>query len=63
MCIRDRVTVYVREGNETVERYKTMVSEGKVGVEYLDHASELEESVTKYHRVAMNEIARTALAA
>ena len=57
------VTVYIREGNETVKRYKTMVSEGKVGVEYLDHASDLEESVTKYHRVAMNEIARTALAA
>ena len=57
------VTVYVREGNETVKRYKTMVSEGKVGVEYLDHASELEEVVSRYHRVAMKEVARTALAA
>ena len=42
------VTVYVREGNETVERYKTMVSEGKVGTEYLDHARELNNSVTKW---------------
>ena len=57
------VTVYVREGNETVERYKTMVSEGKVGAEYLDYARELEESVTKWMRVAMKRIARTALAA
>ena len=57
------VTVYVREGNETVERYKKMVSEGKVGVEYLDYASELEEVVSRYHRVAMKEVARTALAA
>ena len=57
------VTVYVREGNKTVERYKTMVSEGKVGAEYLDYASELEELVTKYHCVAMKEVARVALAA
>ena len=59
----DLTTVYVREGNETVERYKTMVSEGKVGAEYLDHASELEELVTKYHCAAMKEVARVALAA
>ena len=39
------VTVYIREGNETVERYKTMVSEGKVGVEYLEYARELKNSV------------------
>ena len=57
------VTVYVREGNETVERYKTMVSEGKVGDEYLDYASELEVLVSKYHRAAMKGIARTAIAA
>jgi len=57
------VTVYVREGNETVKRYKTMVSEGKVGVEYLDHASELEEVVTKWHRLGIAEVARTALTA
>ena len=57
------VTVYVREGNETVKRYRKMVSEGKVGAEYLDYARELEESVTKWMRVAMKRIARTALAA
>ena len=39
------ITVYVREGNETVERYKTMVSEGKVGTEYLEYARELKNSV------------------
>ena len=56
-------TVYVREGNETVKRYRKMVSEGKVGAEYLDYARELEESVTKWMRVVMKRIARTALAA
>ena len=57
------VTVYVREGNETVKRYRKMVSEGRVGDEYLDYASELEEVVSRYHRAAMKEIARNALAA
>ena len=57
------VTVYVREGNETVERYRKMVSEGKVGDEYLDYASELEEVVSRYHRAAMKGIVRDALAA
>ena len=59
----DLVTVYIREGNETVKRYRTMVSEGRVGTEYLDYASELEEVVSRYHRAAMKEIARNALAA
>ena len=57
------VTVYIREGNETVKRYRTMVSEGRIGDEYLDYASELEKVVLRYHRAAMKEIARTALAA
>ena len=57
------VTVYIREGNKTVKRYRTMVSEGRVGAEYLDYASELEEVVSRYHRAAMKEIARNALAA
>ena len=56
------VTVYIREGNETVKRYRKMVSEGRVGDEYLDYASELEEVVSRYHRAAMKEIARNALA-
>ena len=59
----DLVTLYVREGNETVKRFRTMVSEGRVGDEYLDYASELEEVVSRYHRAAMKEIARNALAA
>ena len=57
------VTVYIREGNETVKRYRTMVSEGRVGAEYLDYASELEEMVSRYHRAAMAIVARNALAA
>ena len=57
------VTVYIREGNETVKRYRTMVSEGRVGAEYLDYASELEEVVSRYHRAAMAIVARNALAA
>ena len=57
------VTVYIREGNETATRYRKMVSEGRVGDEYLDYASELEKVVLRYHRAAMKEIARTALAA
>ena len=57
------VTVYIREGNETVTRYRKMVSEGRVGDEYLNFASELEEVVSRYHRAAMKEVARDALAA
>ena len=57
------VTVYIREGNETVTRYRKMVSEGRIGDEYLDYASELEKVVSRYHRAAMKEIARNALAA
>ena len=57
------VTVYIREGNETVARWKRMVSEGRLSDEYLDHASELDEVVSRYHRDAMKEVARTALAA
>jgi len=57
------VTVYIREGNETVTRYRKMVSEGRVGAEYLDYASELEEVVSRYHRAAMATVARDALAA
>ena len=52
----DLVTVYIREGNETVTRYRKMVSEGRIGDEYLDYASELEEVVSRYHRAAMSEV-------
>ena len=57
------VTVYIREGNETVKRYRTMVSEGRVGAEYLDFAAELRVLVTKWNRAAMATVARDALAA
>jgi len=59
----DLVTVYIREGNATVRRYRNMVAEERVGIEYLDYASELEILVTKYHRAAMKVVAREALAA
>ena len=57
------VTVFIREGNDTVVRWKRMVSEGRLTDEYLDHASELEEVVSRYHRAAMKGIVRDALAA
>lgn len=45
------VTVYIREGNETVTRYRKMVSEGRIGDEYLDYANELEGSVSKWNKI------------
>ena len=59
----DLVTLYVREGRETAVRYRKMVSEGKVDIEYLDYASELEDSVLKWNRIGVSEVARNALAA
>ena len=56
------ITLYVREGRETAVRYRKMVSEGKVDIEYLDYASELEDSVLKWNRIGVSEIARDALA-
>ena len=57
------VAVYVREGNETVERYKTMVSEGRVGVEYLEHARELKVSVLKWKGLDVLRMSEELLAA
>ena len=57
------VTVFVREGWKTVRRYRNMVAEGRVGEEYLDHASGLETLVTKWNRVGMKEVVKEALAA
>ena len=45
------VTVYIREGNDTVTRYRKMVSEGRVGAEYFDYANELEGSVSKWNKI------------
>ena len=56
------VTVYIREGNETVTRYRKMVSEGKVDIEYLDYASELEDSVLKWNRIGVSKVAEEAFA-
>jgi hypothetical protein len=55
------VTVYVREGHETVRRYRNMVAEERVGEEYLDFASELETTVYKWNRVGKKKIAENAL--
>ncbi len=52
------VTVFVREGNETVERYKKMVEEKRVSVEYLEHARELKNSVTKWMKFGIGEIVK-----
>ena len=57
------VAVYVREGNETVERYKTMVSEGRVGAEYLEHARELKVSVLKWKGLDVLRMSEELLAA
>ena len=52
------VTVFVREGNETVERYKKMVEEKRVGVEYLEYARELKNTVTKWMKFGIGEIVK-----
>ena len=39
-----------------------MVSEGKVDIEYLDYASELEDSVLKWNRIGVNKVAEEAFA-
>ena len=49
------VTVYIREGNETVTRYRKMVSEGRIGDEYLDYANELEGSISKWNKIIITE--------
>ena len=59
----DLVTLYVREGRETAVRYRKMVSEGKVDIEYLDYASELEDSVLKWNRIGVSKVAEEAFAA
>ena len=50
----DLVTVYVREGHETVRRYRNMVEEGRVGEEYLDFADELEDAI--FHLRLENDV-------
>ena len=52
----DLTTVYIREGNETVSRWKRMVAEGNLPHEYLDHADELDVIDSRYHRSAMTEV-------
>ena len=52
----DLVTLYVREGRKTAVRYRKMVSEKRVGVEYLDYASELEDLVLKWNRIGVSEV-------
>ena len=55
------VTVYVREGHKTVKRYREMVKEARVGVEYLDFASELETSVYKWNKIGIEEVVKKTL--
>ena len=56
------VTVYIREGNKTVARWKRMVAEGNLPHEYLDHANELDVIVSRYHRSAMSDIVEREMA-
>ena len=49
------VTVYIREGNDTVTRFRKMVSEGNLPHEYLDHANELEGSISKWNKIIITE--------
>ena len=58
----DLTTVYIREGNETVSRWKRMVAEGNLPHEYLDHANELDVIVSRYHRSAMSDIVEREMA-
>ena len=57
----DLVTVYIREGHKTVKRYREMVKEARVGVEYLDFASELETSVYKWNKIGIEEVVKKTL--
>ena len=58
----DLTTVYIREGNETVSRWKRMVAEGNLPHEYLDHADELDVIVSRYNRSAMTEVVEREMA-
>ena len=58
----DLTTVYIREGNATVARWKRMVAEGNLPHEYLDHANELDVIVSRYHRSAMSAIVEREMA-
>ena len=58
----DLTTVYIREGNATVARWKKMVAEGNLPHEYLDHANELDVIVSRYHRSAMSAIVEREMA-
>ena len=49
----DLVTLYIREGRETVARWRRMVDANRVNADYLDHAKELEINVTKWNEVGM----------
>ena len=52
----DLVTLYIREGRETVARWRRMVDANRVNADYLDHAKELEINVTKWNEVGMASV-------
>ena len=56
------VTVFVREGWETVRRMRKLAEEGSTS-DYAMYADELEETVTKWNRYGMGEIAKEYMAA
>ena len=58
----DLVTVYIREGHQTVKRMKKLAEEGSTS-DYAMYADELEETVTKWNRVGIAKVAEEAMAA
>ena len=58
----DLVTVYIREGWETVRRMRKLAEEGSTS-DYAMYADELEETVTKWNRIGIAKVAEEAMAA
>ena len=58
----DLVTLYVREGWETVRRMRKLAEEGSTS-DFAMYADELEENVTKWNRIGIAEIAKEYMAA
>jgi hypothetical protein len=50
------VTVYVREGRETVYRWAKMAGEDERYAEYADHSKELEILVDKWNKIGMTSV-------
>ena len=58
----DLVSIFVREGWETVRRMRKLAEEGSTS-DYVMYADELEETVTKWNRIGIAKVAEEAMAA